>query len=153
MDISQSICYEITKAGNILRKLVMRRLQAAGVNMSPEESVLMNALWDHGELTLTELAEQSVKEHSTLSRQVDGLVRKGYVNRRESSIDRRNQIVSVSEEGHAIRAKFAKAELHLLDEALVTISERDRRIVLRALKLIRRNSLDEICNGKSRAES
>ena len=145
MDISESITYEITKTGNILRKLVTKRLKEAGVNMSPEESVLMNALWNKGELTLTELGEWSVKEPSTLSRQVDGLVKKGYVDRRESSTDRRNQIVSVSKRGQAIRKEFIAAELHLLDEAMITLSNHDRQKVLLAIKAVRNNALAEIC--------
>ena len=148
MDTSDSITYEITKTGNILRKLVMKRLQAIGVDLSPEESVLMNRLWDKSEMALSELAEWSVKEPSTLSRQVDGLVRKGYINRRESSLDRRSQLVSVSDKGWEIRNQFLKAELHLIDGALVSLSERDRKTVLRSLKLIRENALDEICRAK-----
>lgn len=149
MDVSESITYEITRTGNILRKLVAKRLREAGVDLSPEESVLMNELWDRGELTLSELAQCSIKDPSTLSRQVDGLVRKGYVDRRESSVDRRNQIVSVSEKGRALQRSCIKAGLHLLDSTLIELSDRDRKTVLRTLNAIRSNALEELCSGKS----
>lgn len=129
----------------------MKRLRGAGINMSPEEAVLMNQLWDKGEQTLSELADWSVKDSSTLSRQIGGLVRKGYVNRRESTVDRRNQVISISEQGHAIREQFLQAKLHLIDDALTMMSDSDYEVALRVIKVIRDNALAELCTNSVQA--
>lgn len=150
MDVSNSITYEITRTGNLLRELTKKRLRSLGVDMSPEEAVLMNQLWDSGDMALSELARWSVKEPSTLSRQVDSLVKKGYVTRRESPTDRRSQILSVSEKGMSVRKQFIKAELHLLDETLLKVSPEYRRIALAAIKKIRAAVMAELSEGRKR---
>ena len=67
MDIADSLTYHITKTGNILRQVTAKRIKSAGINLTPEESVLMNQLWDRDNQTLGELGQWSVKDSSTLT--------------------------------------------------------------------------------------
>ena len=73
MDPSKSITYNITRTGNLLRQVTARRIKEAGIDITPEESVLMNQLWERDNQSITELGAWSVKEASTLTRQIDAL--------------------------------------------------------------------------------
>ncbi len=146
MDVSSSLTYHITKTGNILRQLAAKRLKDAGLNITPEESVLLNQLWDRDNQSVSELGKWTVKGPSTLSRQLDGLVRKGYVERSQGFDDRRMVFVKLSEAGQELRNAFDAAGIRELEADVVPVEGRDAERLLELLLQIRAKALREI-NG------
>ena len=55
-------------------------------------------------LTIGDLAEQLDRSPSATSRLVDGLVRRGYLERTEEVVDRRQRVLSLTDEGRAMIA-------------------------------------------------
>ncbi len=144
MDISSSLTYHITKTGNVLRQLAAKRLKDAGLNITPEESVLMNQLWDKDNQSVSDLGKWTVKGPSTLTRQLDGLVKKGYVERRQSLEDRRMVFVKLSEEGKGLRKAFDAAGIRELDADVVPVEGREAEKLLALLLKIRTKALQEM---------
>ncbi len=52
---------------------------------------------------MAKLAEATLRDRSTVTRLVDRLIRKAYVERKAAPKDRRQVIISVSDKGEAIR--------------------------------------------------
>lgn len=144
MDITDSLTYHITKTGNILRQVTAKRIKNAGIDLTPEESVLMNQLWDRDNQTLGELGQWSVKDSSTLTRQVDGLVKKGYVERVHGTEDRRNVFVRLSRKGKQLKTAFKKTGVSNLDRDMITHSSDDVRKALALLIEVREQALKEL---------
>ncbi|WP_116363995.1 MarR family winged helix-turn-helix transcriptional regulator [Parahaliea mediterranea] len=148
MDLSQSITYQITRAGNILRKLAMQRVRKVQINLSPEEAVLMNQLWDHGMLAQSQLAEWSVKDPSTVSRQIEQLVSKGYIQRDRDGSDRREVRIALTPLGIDLQSRFSDTRVDKMDDDLANLSPSEVQIVLKALAIIQERAIDELCLGK-----
>ncbi len=144
MDVSSSLTYHITKTGNILRQLAAKRIKAAGLNITPEESVLLNQLWDKDNQSVSELGKWTVKGPSTLTRQLDGLVKKGYVERLPGAEDRRLVFVKLSVAGKALKKTFDAAGIRELDSDVVPVSAREAEKLLQVLLQIRARALQEI---------
>lgn len=144
MDISASLTYHITKTGNVLRQLAAKRLKDAGLDITPEESVLLNQLWDQDNQSVSQLGKWTVKGPSTLTRQIDGLAKKGYVERWHGSQDRRMVFVRLSEKGKALRGTFDKTGIRELDSDVVRMPAKDAERFLALLLQIRSNALKEI---------
>lgn len=144
MDISNSLTYHITKTGNVLRQLSAKRIKDAGINLTPEESVLMNQLWDKDNQTITELNLWSVKEASTLSRQIDSLVKKNYVERHHGTVDRRTVFVRLTREGKKLQNEFRKTGIPNLDQDVAGIPQKDAEKLLQLLIGIRDNALAQL---------
>ncbi len=144
MDIADSLTYHITKTGNILRQVTAKRIKSAGINLTPEESVLMNQLWDRDNQTLGELGQWSVKDSSTLTRQVDGLVKKGYVERVHGTEDRRNVFVRLSGAGKKLQAAFRKTGVANLDRDMIPHSAADVDKALKLIMEVREQALKEL---------
>ncbi len=144
MDISDSLTYHITKTGNLLRQVSAKRIKSAGVNLTPEESTLMNQLWDKNTQTISELGQWSVKDSSTLTRQIDGLVKKGFVKRVHGTDDRRHVFVSLTPAGTELKKQFMKSRVAELDKDVVDCSEQEMEKVLKILTRIRENALIEL---------
>ena len=144
MDLTQSITYHVTKTGNMLRQLTAKRIKDAGIDVTPEESVILNQLWDRDNQTLTELGQWSVKEASTLTRQVDSLERKGYVERSHGVEDRRKVFVALSSTGLALQDQFIQTQIQNLDEQLADIDPQALKTCLEVILKIRQKALDEL---------
>ncbi|MCG8667994.1 MAG: MarR family transcriptional regulator [Pseudomonadales bacterium] len=144
MDISDSLTYHITKTGNLLRQVTAKRIRSAGINLTPEESALMNQLWDKNTQTISELGQWSVKDSSTLTRQIDGLVKKGYVERNHGIDDRRQVFVSLTTAGKQLKKAFNKTRVSQLDADMVNCSSKDMEKVLAILTNIREQALQEL---------
>lgn len=147
MDITNSLTYHITRTGNLLRQVTAKRIKDAGINLTPEESVLMNQLWDRHPQTIGELGEWSVKDQSTISRQIEGLVKKGYVERFHSEEDRRSVLVDLSSEGRRLKQAFKKTGVPLLDSDMTgTLNQANCEKMLKLLNTIREEALAELSN-------
>lgn len=144
MDISNSLTYHITKTGNILRQLAAKRIRDAGLNITPEESVLLNQLWDRDNQSVSELGKWTVKGPSTLTRQIDGLVRKGYVIRSQGADDRRLVFVKLSKAGKQLRKAFDASGVRDLDADVVPLEGKDAKKLLELLLKIRATALQEL---------
>ncbi len=144
MDISSSLTYSITKTGIVLRQLTARRIKEAGIDLTPEESVLMNQLWDRDNQTLSELNQASLKEASTLTRQIDQLVKKGLVQRTHGTEDRRTVYVALSGSGKRLKKKFSAMRIDYLDRDLVNLSEREANKFIQLLEVMREKAHSEL---------
>ncbi|CAA0105896.1 HTH-type transcriptional regulator MhqR [BD1-7 clade bacterium] len=144
MDLTDSITYQITKTGNMLRQLTAKRIKSMGIDVTPEEAVILNQLWDRDNQTITELGQWSVKDASTLTRQVDSLEKKGYVVREHGTDDRRKVFVHLSEDGLDLRATFDATNVPQMDNELADIDTDDLAVCLKVILQIRQNALDEI---------
>ncbi len=144
MDISHSLTYHITKTGNLLRQVTARRIKQAGIDLTPEESALMNQLWDKTPQTVTELGRWSVKDPSTLTRQIDGLVKKGYVHREHSTQDRRLVLVGLTEKGEQLKERWPETRVPLLDQDMVQCDPNDLEAVVALLQSIYDKALTEL---------
>lgn len=144
MDISSSLTYNITKTGIMLRQVTARRIKDVGIELTPEESVLMNQLWDRDNQTLSELNQASLKEASTLTRQIDQLVKKGLVHRTHGTEDRRTVYVALSGDGKRLKRKFASARIDYLDSDFVNLSEKETRKFIQLLESMREKAYLEL---------
>ena len=147
MDIATSLTYHITKTGNILRRLAARKIRDAGLDITPEESVLLNQLWDRDQQSQTELGQWSVKERSTVTRQIDSLVSKGYVERRQRPDDRRSVCIALTVKGKALEARFEHTGIRQLDEDLAQALTGGSGEMLEQLIKVRERALAELRDG------
>ena len=106
--------------------------------------MLLNQLWDSDNQTVSQLGQWSVKEPSTLTRQIDALVKKGYVERLNGTEDRRKVYVKLSRKGKALKKEFAAAGVRELDTDLVQIPDAQMQQFLKVLLQIKAQTLDEI---------
>lgn len=78
----------------------------------PQYSILMT-IFRCNEMTQKNVGEKTFLPKSTLSQALDGLVKEGYLHRRQAQCDRREMLLSLSETGQAL-----VNELHLQEDGL-----------------------------------
>lgn len=145
MDLTQSITFQMTRCGLLLRQMTAKRMKQAATGLTPEEATLLNQLWDKDRQTLSELGQWALKGASTVTRQVDSLERKGFIQRELSQQDRRNVYVTLTEKGKVIEQKFRHGiGLNSLDTAIPDISPKELAITLSVIQRIRDYAATEL---------
>jgi DNA-binding MarR family transcriptional regulator len=94
------------------------------------------------ELTLKEAAELVLISLPAMSRTVDDLVRRGFVERHEDIEDRRMKRVQLTEDGRAVIRRLNAARLNGLEKFTQTLTDAERRALSAALsKLLERDDV------------
>ncbi len=95
----------IDRTYKIVRQDLINRFKMAGVDLTPEQWVVVSRLKSDGEMYQTDLANLSFRDKPTVSRIVDLLVKKDIVERRPDKSDGRKFFISLTKNGEEIVRK------------------------------------------------
>ncbi len=144
MDLTKSISYNLSKTGDLLQQLSAHRMRKLGIDLTPEESIFLHQLWDRDCQSQAELNPWSIKGASTVTRQIDKLVRKGYVERQSGVKDRRTVVISLTNKGKALEQEFRKTGIAKLDDDFLSVSKSEGEFLLALLTEVRAKIMKEI---------
>ena len=77
------------------------------IDLTYTQYITMMVLWDKKSLTVKELGKSLYLDSGTLTPLLKKLEHKGLITRKRSTIDERNLIVTITDEGEALRDKAA----------------------------------------------
>lgn len=110
-----------------------RELTAAGFDLPPMQFAALNELRTHEDLDQASLAEYIDCDRATLGGIVERLEKKGLVARRQSQVDRRARLVSITEEGESLVSKVEPVVCELQAKIAPNLSESERAELMRLL--------------------
>ncbi len=102
-------------------------------------------------LTLKDASEFVLLSLPAISRTVDDLVRRGFVERHEDHEDRRMKRITVTDAGRDVISRLNAARLHGLKEFVETLSGAERRVLAGALSQLNERSEVAACRPESTA--
>lgn len=117
--------YWINRAAFLLRAELHREFGKAGYALTPEEWALLMVLWERAPLTVGALADLTLRDRTTVTRLLDGLVKKHCVIRSSDPRDRRRLQITVSEFGSSLTVPLRSLAEIVINRALQGIPEED----------------------------
>jgi DNA-binding MarR family transcriptional regulator len=129
----------------------MREVSEHDLTLSQLKTLsMLSELASSSPLSLKDLAERLGISLPAASRAVDPLVRRGLVERREDSEDRRIKRVSTTQKGDALVERLMAARVSALEELLSGFNSTERRKLGDALdEIMARPEIDHYCPGKA----
>ena len=141
-DFENQLHYWVNRLGFLLRKEIHLRFKVEGIDLRAEEmALLIHLLQDNGQ-TPSALAEKTIRDRTTVTRFLDGLAKKGFVEREVDPDDRRRVIVKTTERTTALQPKIIARVRQMIAESLVGVDEEDLETTKRVLKQITGTVLD-----------
>lgn len=128
--------YWINRVSFALRKELSERFADAGHSISPEEWAVLLVLWSKGPQTPSTLSEETIRDRTTVTRLIDGMVGKELVARSENPTDRRRTDISLTPTGEAMEAELVPIAVELIAQVSAGVTKRDletTRTTLQAL--------------------
>ena len=139
MLLSKEVTVELHLTGCRLKQYIATMLRQKDVPLTPEQFMLIDLLWNHGEMSQQELADQLQKDKNSVTRLVDAIERKGFVVRRQNSSDRRSNTLVLTEQAEKLKADAKQKGISILDKMLEGISEDELRTFLTTLRKLSLN--------------
>lgn len=129
----------INRLGFVVRKELAQRFRDNGFDVGPEEWAILLILWNKGAQTPSVLADATIRDRTTVTRLLDGMVAKGLVKRDIDPNDRRKTRVQVSELGLSLKDGLVAVAQGLIAQTLDGLSSED---VDTTVQTLRRMSLN-----------
>jgi len=111
----------------------------SGVDLTPEQWVMIDRLHENNGISQTELANGSFKNAPTVSRIIDLLVSKGMVERQRFENDRRRYKIFLTEKGRATFDKANPVALQLREQGWKHLSDEDYENFVRIVNRVFEN--------------
>ena len=139
MLLSKEIAVELNLTGCKLKQFLAAKLREKGVPLTPEQFMLIDLLWNQGEMTQQQLADQLQKDKNSVTKLVDAIERKGFVVRQQNLHDRRSNTLVLTEKANLLKPGAKQKGISILDQMLEGISEEELRSFLVTLGKLNRN--------------
>ena len=139
MLLSKEVTVELHLTGCRLKQYIATMLRQKDVPLTAEQFMLIDLLWNHGEMSQQELADQLQKDKNSVTRLVDAIERKGFVVRRQNTSDRRSNTLVLTEQAEKLKADAKQKGISILDKMLEGISEDELRTFLTTLRKLSLN--------------
>ena len=125
LHLKNQLCFPLYAVSNIITRRYKPLLE--GLDLTYTQYIVMMVLWEEGPVNEKFLCEALFLKSNTLTPLLKKLTEKGYVKKEKDSGDERNLIVSLTDEGKALREKalcvptgIAK-EFHLTPEEAMAL--------------------------------
>ena len=119
-----------------LKKYLAEVFKKNNVNLTAEQYLVMDTLWNEGTLTQQEIAFIIQKDKNSVTQFIDNLEKKGLVTRSVSKEDRRVNNIVVTKEGMALKDSTKQLAIETMNKALDGISEDDLNTFVGVLKKV-----------------
>lgn len=139
MLLSKEIAVELNLTGCKLKQFLAAKLREKGVPLTPEQFMLIDLLWNQGEMTQQQLADQLQKDKNSVTKLVDAIERKGFVVRQQNLHDRRSNTLVLTEKAETLKPGAKQKGISILDKMLEGISEDELRSFLVTLRKLNNN--------------
>ncbi len=122
--LERVIFYSLDKSIKTYRQFAQRRFAEAGLNITIDQWLVLNAIAEKPEISQLEIAEKIFKDAASVTRIIDLLIKKNYLKREAHASDRRRFSLVLTKEGKSlIKNISAVVELNR-SQALKGVSEK-----------------------------
>ena len=122
-----------------LIKYFAKELTRNGINLTPEQYLVMDILWDAEVMSQQAIADIIQKDKNSVTKFIDSLEKKGLVYRQVNKTDRRVNNIVVSEEGMKLKAKTTEVAIGMMRNVLKDIKEEDLMALDKVMNQIKEN--------------
>ncbi len=122
-----------------LIKYFAKELSRNDINLTPEQYLVMDILWDAETLSQQAIADIIQKDKNSVTKFIDSLEKKGLVHRAINKKDRRVNDIIVTEEGMKLKVPTTEVAINLMRNVLKDIKEEDLIVFDKVMNQIKDN--------------
>ncbi|MBR4391202.1 MAG: MarR family transcriptional regulator [Bacteroidales bacterium] len=116
-----------------LKKHIASVFKANGINLTAEQFLVMDTLWNQGEMTQQNIAYIIQKDKNSVTQFIDNLEKKGLVLRSVDKSDRRVNNIKLSKTGMEMKDNTKRVAIAAINDILDGISEKDLTTFVKVL--------------------
>lgn len=141
------IFYTIDKAIKTYRQFAQKRLYDAGLEITIDQWLVLQAITEKPGISQHEIAEKVFKDAASVTRIIDLLIKKNYLRREVHESDRRRYHLEITGEGKLLMKNIAKVVSQNRSIALHNVPQSELGLVKETLTMIIDNCRAERVNN------
>lgn len=131
--------FQMMKLKLLMGKAFARSLRKKGIDLTPEQLQVLGLLLEEDACAMQEIAEEMVVDNSAITRIIDTLEKKGFVNRTISKEDRRVRLIAITPRGEKEAMASLELSQYYKSKLLEGISEQSLENFMKVLQQMREN--------------
>ena len=108
-----------------IKKCFIDRLQNNGINITPEQYLVLDILWEKQSLSQQNIADIIQKDKNSVTKIIDSLEKKNFVNRVVDTKDRRINKIELTKEGLALEEITTQVAINFMNDTVKDIDTQD----------------------------
>ena len=138
-NLDDTIGYALNRCTILLRLRLTQKFNESGYNITPEEWVILNRLWQKDGRSQNELAETTIKDKTTVTRLLNRMEKKGLIVRQSSNKDARVKLIHLTPYAQELETILVPITKQLLSAGVSDVSQEDVETTLSVLKQLEQN--------------
>lgn len=134
---------EIAVYVNILNSRIKKRffddLQKNGIDVTPEQYLVLDILWDNQPLSQQKIADMIQKDKNSVTKIIDSLEKKNLVSRIVDKNDRRINIIKLTEEGRNLEKIATDVAIKFMNDVVQGIDKQDLDSYMKVMRQMKNN--------------
>ena len=139
MLLSKEVAVELNLTHCKLKQFMATMLKLNNIDLTPEQFLLIDLLWNQGSLSQQQLADMMQKDKNSITKLIDAIEQKGYVVRKQNPTDRRSNTIVLTDKAHDLKLGAKSVGISLLDKMIDGISEEEIRSFIDIMRKISQN--------------
>ncbi len=141
--LDKAIAYKIQRLARLLRLHLVKFLQEAGADTTPEQWFILFRLYEQDGQSQGELADKDLQDHPNVTRMLDALEKRQLVVRRAAPFDRRKSLIFLTEAGRQLLAQILPLAIEERKKVLNGLTSQEINTFTDLLKKIEHNILND----------
>jgi len=135
-ELERAMGFFVNRTAYVMSEEVARRFARQGYVITAQDFGILFRLWKQGGLTQVQIAALMMRDKTTITRRLDGLVKKGLIERRIDENDRRLFRIHLTDAGKSATGELMGVVDAFQGEVLAEVPLEDREATVRTLKKI-----------------
>lgn len=133
-ELERAVGFYVNRAAYLMSETVARRFAEVGVELTAQDFGILFRLWKQDGLSQKQIANLMMRDKTTITRRLDGLVKKGLIARRVDEHDRRHFCIHLTLAGRNATILLMQVVADFQAEVLADISDADKQITINTLQ-------------------
>lgn len=138
---------------NRFKQYISVFFQEEGYNITPEQFLVMDTLWNEGAMSQQKIADTILKDKNSVVKLLDGLEKKNLVKRIASKEDRRQNLIEITSYAKEIQESVTDSAMNAVDRIIKDIPKQDLHVFIKVLTKMAENmnedtDLQQLINKK-----
>ena len=139
MVLEKQVFLFLNIAHNSMKQKLTETFREGGFQLSPEQFLVMDTLWDEGVLTQQQIADITMRDKNSIVKLIDGLESRDLVRRVSNPEDRRQNLIEVTPYSLSVREKINSLAYESVCGILWDIPQKDLATFVKVLAMMEKN--------------
>ena len=125
MILSKQVGVYLNQGHCLFKQFIHKSFIENGFDITPEQFLVMDTLWDEGVLNQQQIADYIQKDKNSVTKLIDGLEKRGLAVRIAAGTDRRSKNIVLTKQAEEIKAKVVNVAMQAVEQICNGISQKE----------------------------